>query len=154
MPLRVPLGPPRLAHAPRRRAPSSVVMHDADASLLHRVALRRTCSSTTLTRSETTRCPTFHRDVPSSMRVMRTRFPVYTLILYLSSGPMCPAATSCHHEDLETLASLRGVRKPRPLLRAASYFLSAPLMITPRASPAQSRPHSARSSPIDFYNNA
>ena len=70
------------------------VMHDArylaDASLLHRDALRRLPAGYVLIDySYTIRdnaLPTFHRDVTSSMRVMRTRFPVYTLILYLSSG--------------------------------------------------------------------
>ena len=175
------------------------VMHETryltDASLLHRDALcRLPVGYVLIDYSYTIRdnaLPTFHRDVTSSMRVMRTRFPVYTLILYLSSGPMlsvCPgshrtypftwsrvvnidgeAGTAflfdcdvlhagrvacarrhlvqykiCHHEDLDTLASLRGVRKlkaggdcaPRPLLRAASYFLSAPLTL---ASPLMIR---------------
>jgi hypothetical protein len=58
-------------------------MHGADAALLHRDALRRLPAAYTIRDNA---LPTFHRDVTSSMRVMRTRFPVYTLILYLSSA--------------------------------------------------------------------
>ena len=202
------------------------VMHDArylaDRSLLHRDALRRLPAGYVLIDySYTIRdnaLPTFHRDVTSSMRVMRTRLPVYTLILYLSSGPMlsvCPgshrtypftwsrvvnidgeAGTAflfdcdvlhagrvacarrhlvqykiCHREDLETLASLRGVRKlkgggdcaPRPLLRAASYFLSAPLTLASPLMIRKAEPSSVTGAiqaalrpfiSLDFYNNA
>ena len=132
--------------------------------------------------------PTFHRDVTSSMRVMRTRFPVYTLILYLSSGPMCPgshrtypftlgarrehrrrgggtagARVACTRR-LETLASLRGVRKLKgggdckPPRRKLLSLCAA------HAHDTQGRPPSSVTGsiqaalrpfvPIDFYNNA
>jgi hypothetical protein len=202
------------------------VMHDSryltDASRLHRDALcRLPAGYVFLDYAYTIRdnaLPTFHRDVTSSMRVMRTRFPVYTLIVYLSSGPMlsvCPgshrtypftwsrvvnidgeAGTAflfdcdvlhagrvacsrrhlvqykiCHHHDLAALASLRGVRKhkgggdcaPRPLLRAASYFLSAPLTLASPLMIRKAEPSSLTGAiqallrpfiPLDFYNNA
>ena len=202
------------------------VMHDArylaDASLLHRDALRRLPEGYVFVdyayAISNNSLPTFHRDVTSSMRVMRTRLPVYTLILYLSSGPMlsvCPGSHRtypftwsrvvnidgepgtaflfdcdvlhagrvacahrhlvqykiCHRADLETLASLRGVRKHKgggdcarsPLLRAAIYFFSAPLTLASPLMIRKAEPSSLTGAiqaairpliPLDFYNNA
>jgi hypothetical protein len=80
------------------------VMHDScyltDESRLHQDALRRLPEGYVfvdyLYEIRDNSLPTFHRDVTSSMRVMRTRLPVYTLILYLSRGPMLSVCPGSH----------------------------------------------------------
>jgi hypothetical protein len=80
------------------------VMHDAaylaDKRKLHHDALQRLPPGYVLVDYEYTirnnALPTFHRDVTSSQRVMRTQFPVYTLILYLSAGAMLSVCPGSH----------------------------------------------------------
>lgn len=80
------------------------VMHDraylTDTARMHRDALCRLPAGYVFVDYEysirNNALPTFHRDVTSSQRVMGTRFPVYTLILYLSSGAMLSVCPGSH----------------------------------------------------------